>query len=58
MQKYSIVTHMKAKAKEKSFENLNKNARNTADTWKCINQLLRKTKPKTALPQLFKLKVN
>ena len=42
---------MKAKAKEKHFENLFKDARDTADTWKCINQLLRKTKPKTTLPK-------
>ena len=42
---------MKAKAKQKHFENLFKDTRNTADTWKCINQLLRKTKPKTTLPK-------
>ena len=42
---------MKAKAKQKRFENLFKDASDTADTWKCINQLLRKTKPKTTLPK-------
>ena len=45
------VTQVKAKAKQKHFENLFKDARDTADTWKCINQLLRKTKPKTTLPK-------
>ena len=45
------VTHVKAKAKQKHFEKLFKNARSTADTWKCINQLLRKTKSKTTLPK-------
>ena len=43
------LTHVKPKAKQKYFENLFKDARDTADTWKCINQLLRKTKPKTTL---------
>ena len=42
---------MQAKAKQKYFKNLFKDSRNTADTWKCINQLLRKTKSKTTLPQ-------
>ena len=43
------MTHAKAKAKQKHFENLFKEARDSANTWKCINQLLRKTKPKTTL---------
>ena len=45
------LTHVKAKAKQKHFENLFKDARDTADTWKCINQFLGKTKPKTTLPK-------
>ena len=45
------MTHVKAKAKQKYFESLFKDARNTADTWKCINRLLRKTKSNTTLPQ-------
>ena len=45
------LTHVKANAKQKHFENLFKDACDTADTWKCINQLLKKTKPKTALPK-------
>ena len=31
------VTNVKAKATQKHFENLFKNARDIADTWKCIN---------------------
>ena len=45
------LTHVKAKAKQKHFKNLFKDTRDTADTWKCINQLLRKTKPETTLPK-------
>ena len=46
------LIHVKAKAKKKQhFNNLFRDARDTADTWKCINQLLRKTKPKTTLPK-------
>ena len=41
------LTHVKAKAKQKHYKNLFKDAHDTADTWRCINQLLRKTKPKT-----------
>ena len=44
------VSHVKAKGKQKHFENLFKDARDTADTWKYINQLLKKTKSKTTLP--------
>ena len=48
------VTHVKAKAKQKHFENLFKDARDTADTWKYINQLLKKTKSKTTFPHTIK----
>ena len=50
------MTRVKAKVNQKYFESLFKNDRNTADTWKCINQLLRKTKPKTTLPQTIETK--
>ena len=45
------MTHAKTKAKQIYFEHIFKNTRNTSDTWKCINRLLRKTKPKSMFPQ-------
>ena len=44
------LTHLKEAAKRNYFHDLNKNSKNSKDTWKCINQLLRKTKPKTSVP--------
>ena len=41
-------------AKRYYFENLFWNARNPSDTWKHINQLLRKSIPKSSLPQTLK----
>ena len=44
------LTHLKEAAKRNYFHDLFKNSKNSSDTWKCINQLLRKTKPKTTVP--------
>ena len=44
------LTHLKEAAKRNYFHDLFKNSKNSLDTWKCINQLLRKTKPKTTIP--------
>ena len=44
------LTHLKEAAKCNYFHDLFKNSKNSSDTWKCINQLLRKTKPKTSVP--------
>jgi len=38
------VTHLKENAKYSYYKNLFQNAKNTTDTWKYINQLLRKRK--------------
>ena len=37
------------------LENLFRNTRNPSDTWKHINQLLRKSIPKSPLPQALKV---
>ena len=50
------LTHIKELAKRYYFENLFRNARNPSDTWKHINQLLRKSIPKSSLPQTIKVK--
>ena len=42
-------------AKRYCFENLVLNARNPSDTWKHINQLLRKSIPKSSLPLTIKV---
>ena len=42
-------------AKRYYFENLFRNARNPSDTWKHLNQLLRKSIPKSSLPQTIKV---
>ena len=49
------ITHIKELAIRHYFENLFRNARNLSDTWKHINELLKKSIPKSSLPQTIKV---
>ena len=44
------VTHVKEAAKRNYFQTLFEGSSNSSDTWKYVNQLLRKTKPKSSVP--------
>ena len=48
------VTHDKEVAKKAYFGNLFNNTSNSTDTWKLINRLLRKHRPKAEMPQQLK----
>ena len=45
------LTHVKETAKHSCFKYLFQNAKKATDTWKHINELLKKTKPKSTLPE-------
>lgn len=45
------LTHIKEMSKHNHYEGLFKTASNSSETWKHINHLLRKNKPKPSLPQ-------
>ena len=49
------LTHIKELAKRYYFENLFRNTKNLSDAWKHINQLLRKSIPKSSLLQTIKI---
>jgi len=44
------LTHTKKAAKRNYFENLYREAKNPSNTWKHINQLLRKNNPTSSVP--------
>ena len=52
------LTHVKELAKRNYFENLFQGASNPSDTWKHVNQLLRRSTPNSAMPHTIKVNSN